>query len=350
MEVSRELLFFFSALGAFNGFLLGIFYSFFKKPKHISNFFLGTTLICLSIRIGKSVIFYFNHDLAFGYLQFGLTACLFIGPFLYFYFKSIYGAEDKTETHWRLHLLVLTPLIMFVNFAYPFEQNIDLWRPHIINGIYLVWFAYLLASLPYVLKILKPVLRKQSTFDAQGLWDLSIYIGNVLIWAAFFFCGFTSYILGALLFSFMFYLLALQLIFRNRQDFSAQSAKEKYKNKKIGDVQATEILGKLENHIQSEKLYANPNLKLKDLAAGMNILPHTLSQVLNDNLGKSFPKYVNEYRIEEAKRILSQETNLTLEAIGYDCGFNSKSTFYTTFKKVTGLTPAAYQKQQNQGF
>lgn len=350
MEVSRELLFFFSALGAFNGFLLGLFYSFFKRPKHISNFFLGATLICLSIRIGKSVIFYFNHDLAYGYLQFGLTACLFIGPFLYFYFRSIYGAGEKTKTYWRIHLLVLAPSILFVNFAYPFEQNIDLWRPHIINGIYLVWFAYLLVSLPYVLKILRPVLRRETSLNSQGLWDLSIYIGNILIWAAFFFCGFTSYILGALLFSFMFYLLALQLIFRNRRDFNAQSVKEKYKNKKIDDAEAKEILRKLEGHIQGEELFSNPNLKLNDLAAALNILPHTLSQVLNDNLGKSFPKYVNEYRIEAAKRVLSKETNLTLEAIGYDCGFNSKSTFYTTFKKMTGLTPAAYQKQQNQAF
>lgn len=348
MEISSELLFFFSALGAFNGFLLGFYFSFFKRPKHISNFFLGAMLICLSIRIGKSVLFYFNHDLAFGYLQFGLTACLFIGPFLYFYFKSIYASREHAETHWRIHILVLIPLILIVNFAFPFEHNIDLWRPHIINGIYIIWFGYSLAALPYVKKLLMPENGGPFYLGAQSLWDISLYIGTILIWAAFFFCGFTSYILGALLFSFMFYLLGLQLVFRKRQDFNAHSAREKYKSKKITDHEANQLYTKLNHYIQLEERFTNPNLKLADLASALNVLPHTLSQLLNDNYGKSFPQFVNEYRIEAAKKSLAQKTNLTLESIGYDCGFNSKSTFYSTFKKITGLTPAAYQKQVNQ--
>ncbi len=81
MELSRELLFFFSALGAFNGIVLGLYFLFFAKPKHISNSFFGAFLLMLSIRVGKSVFFHFNTDLSFHYLQLGLTACFFIGPF-----------------------------------------------------------------------------------------------------------------------------------------------------------------------------------------------------------------------------------------------------------------------------
>ncbi len=347
MEFSNELLFFFSALGAFNGFLLGLYFSFFKQPKHISNFFLGALLICMSIRIGKSVIFYFKHDLAFGYLQFGLTACLFIGPFLYFYFRSIYASAAKQKTYWRYHLMVLIPSILFVNFYFPFEHHVYLWRPYIIKSIYLVWVFYSLAAAPYVIKIFKSR-NENNVIDAQGIWDLSIYIGNLLIWAAFFFCGFTSYILGALLFSFMFYLLILQLVFRNRQDFNVTKTIEKYKDKKIDHHKAKAIISKLNEYVQEDQRFTNPSLKLADLAGAINELPHTISQILNDNMGKSFSQYINEYRIEAAKEILQKNTDFTLESIGYDCGFNSKSTFYSTFKKIVGCTPSAYQKQVNQ--
>ncbi len=347
MDVSSELLFFFSALGAFNGFLLGLYYAIFKKPKHVSNFFLGGFLICLSIRIGKSVIFYFNHDLAFGYLQFGLTACLFVGPFLYFYFRSIYGNSQNILKHWKWNLAILIPLALFVNFNYPFEHHISMWRPHIINGIYLVWIGYSLCALPFLLKFLKPYVKKQSGLGTQGFWDLSIYIGNVLIWAAFFFCGFTSYILGALLFSFMFYLMVLQFIFNKKADFSGAAQTEKYKNKKIDPTKANDLLSQLKEHLLKGEKFTNPNLKMSDVASALNILPHTLSQVLNDNLGKSFPQYLNEHRIEAAKNMLAEKQEMTLEAIGYDCGFNSKSTFYSTFKKLTGVTPASFQKSLN---
>lgn len=346
MEVSSELLFFFSALGAFNGFLLGIYYSFFRKPKHISNFFLGGFLICLSIRIGKSVIFYFNDDLAFPFLQFGLTACCFIGPFLYFYFKSIYANTGNIRRTWKWHMAVIIPVVLFINFKYPFETNIDLWRPTIINGIYSIWIIYTLLALPSLWKLIKPAISGKSKLGAQGWWDVSIYIGNVMIWAAFFFVGFTSYILGALLFSFMFYLMIMLLIFRKREDFSATRQTEKYLNKKIDNQKAREIINRVESHLKKESRFTNPNVKLAEVAKALNILPHTLSQVLNDNLGKNFPQFLNEFRIEKAKKMLLENENLTQESIGYDCGFNSKSTFYSTFKKITGITPSAFRKAE----
>lgn len=344
MDVSRELLFFFSALGAFNGLLLGLYYSLVRRPKHISNFFLGGFLICLSIRIGKSVFFYFDTDLAFHYLQFGLTACCFIGPFLYFYFKSIYAKGDSIRKNWKWHIALLIPAISYVNFKYPFEDNIDLWRPHIINGIYTVWVIYSLMAFPFVLKLVRSAKANHQKISTQGWWDLSIYIGNLLIWAAFFFCGFTSYILGSLLFSFMFYLLVLLVIFRKKTDFSATQERQKYKNKRIESDKATALIQRVQAHMEDGDIFVNPNLKLADVAKSLNILPHTLSQVLNDNLGKSFPQFLNEYRIEAAKQLLIEDNDLTFESIGYDCGFNSKSTFYSTFKKLTGMTPSAFKK------
>src|SRR5689334_8410822 len=81
MDFGNKALFFFSSLGAFNGFVLGIYFIFFTEKKHLSNYFLGALLLALSIRIGKSVAFFFDSNVPKTILQIGLTACTFIGPF-----------------------------------------------------------------------------------------------------------------------------------------------------------------------------------------------------------------------------------------------------------------------------
>jgi YesN/AraC family two-component response regulator len=91
-------------------------------------------------------------------------------------------------------------------------------------------------------------------------------------------------------------------------------------------------------------LYLKPNFSLEEAAKEMNVSKHVLSQYLNVMLGKSFTNLINEYRIEKAKELLEIESNLTVEGIGYDSGFSSKSTFFSTFKKITGKTPNEYQK------
>ena len=83
MNIGKELLFFFSALGAFNGLILSLYFSFFNSKKYLCNYFLGALLFALSVRIGKSVFVYFDGTLPKIYLQIGLSACFFIGPFLY---------------------------------------------------------------------------------------------------------------------------------------------------------------------------------------------------------------------------------------------------------------------------
>ena len=92
------------------------------------------------------------------------------------------------------------------------------------------------------------------------------------------------------------------------------------------------------------KLFKDPNLKLPQVADQLNLLPHTLSQVINDNLNKNFAGFINEYRIEFAKEKIALDSHLKLESIGYECGFNSKSTFYATFKNITGKTPAQFKE------
>lgn len=341
MEFSRELLFFFSALGAFNGVLLSTYFLFFVRPKKLSNAFLGALLLALSIRIGKSVFFYFKADLAFGYLQLGLSACAFIGPFLYCYVRSIVHPK-VLRTEWKYHFGFWLLIVAGVGLRYPFADYVDLWRPYFIQGIYLQWLGYILLSSIWI----KDALSLQ-TGKGEKPWLLSIYLGNIAIWVTYNVCGYTSYILGALSFSFMLYLLVLLLVFKRRK--TKADAVSKYAANKIGNEEADPIASRLKELMIQEELFKNANLKLPDVAKRLNITPHRLSQILNDNLGTNFPSFINEFRVENAKLLLRENKVFSLEAIGYECGFNSKSTFYATFKKYVGTTPAKYKNHLELG-
>lgn len=123
------------------------------------------------------------------------------------------------------------------------------------------------------------------------------------------------------------------------------SRQVKYGNKKIDENEAKKLHDKIHQLMIEDELYKDANLKLAELANRLNILPHRLSQFINDNLDKNFTVFVNEYRIGHAKNLISSGSHLKLESIGYECGFNSKSTFYTAFKKITGMTPSQFKEE-----
>ncbi|MEO9484214.1 MAG: helix-turn-helix domain-containing protein [Ekhidna sp.] len=339
MEFSREILFFFSALGAFNGLVIGLYFLFFAKPKHRSNYFLGVLLLALSIRIGKSVFLYFSDHMWGGFLQFGMSACLFIGPSLYFYLKSIMQ-PDKT-LNWKIHYLPLLIIISTIDVLFPWHD--DLWY-YLFHTIYFVWLIYLIFSGFLLRETLKNLFKRNVRLSTMEVWIVSIYIGNSLIWIAYNTVNYTSYIVGALSFTFIFYLLILLLFFTRKKDPGFLNKHVKYGNKKIDEAEAQQLQRRLNELMENERLFKDANLKMSEVAKKLNILPHYLSQFINDNLNKNFTIFINEYRITEAKKLIKSDSHLKLESIGYECGFNSKSTFYTAFKKIAGTTPAKFKE------
>ncbi len=104
---------------------------------------------------------------------------------------------------------------------------------------------------------------------------------------------------------------------------------------------------KLKKLMETEKLYLHNDLNLPQLANAMNISTQDLSYVINSGLNITFFKFVNFYRIAEAKRLLLSDDNERFNILGiaYNSGFNSKSTFNSTFKKETGLSPSQFINQ-----
>lgn len=343
MNIESQLIFFFSALGAFNGFFLSFYFAYKAKKSGVqSNYFLALLLLVLSIRIVKSVFFYFVSGLSTTFLQIGLSACFLIGPFLFLYIHS--QIKETKKYVWLLHIAPFLLIITLVGILFPYWSNRELWSTYFLRVIYLQWFIYIIFSGSILRPVFKKLFHSSEKFLDKDLWLTSIFFGTTFIWVGYFVASFTSYIVGALSFSFILYLVILVLIFRRNKTTLFFDEKVRYKNKEIDTIIADEISNKLKL-IQDKALFKNANIKLADVAAELNTSPHTLSQYLNDNLGKSFSLFINEYRIEEAKKLLLSNDNFTIEVIGYESGFNSKSTFFTTFKNIVGMTPSSFQKQ-----
>lgn len=108
-----------------------------------------------------------------------------------------------------------------------------------------------------------------------------------------------------------------------------------------------EYISALENLLVHEKLYLDSNLSLEKIAENLQLSPSYLSRIINSELNTSFPDYLNSLRVKEAKSYLinPEFSKYTIVSIGLEAGFNSRSSFYNVFKKVTGKTPMAYQKE-----
>ena len=119
----------------------------------------------------------------------------------------------------------------------------------------------------------------------------------------------------------------------------------KYAKSGLKADEVKEIIHKLLKYMEEEKPYLNENLKITDLANELKVSKNNLSQAINDGLGKNFYTFLNSYRINEfIHKIKKEEYSYhSILRIAMDCGFNSKSSFNFTFKKITGLSPRVFK-------
>lgn len=123
-----------------------------------------------------------------------------------------------------------------------------------------------------------------------------------------------------------------------------QTQGEKYSRSSINEQQLKETFELIKDGFERERLHVKTDLTLSSLAAHINTSRHQVSQAISTQYSGNFFDLVNDYRVEEFKRRATQPEarNLTLLGIAQEAGFSSKATFYSVFKKKTGMTPSEY--------
>ncbi|MEM1120725.1 MAG: helix-turn-helix domain-containing protein [Bacteroidota bacterium] len=213
-------------------------------------------------------------------------------------------------------LLYTYPIFLLIQAV--FNQEIRSWK-NINNPAYRWIFTYLLLKFGLILLwLLKVVLEVGDSWDNVGasLEAMTIYVLNFFILKD-----------GVL----------------HRKGLS----EKKYQKSTLSETQMDGILQRLTREMENQQPYLNPKLTPKILAEKLKISPHHLSQVLNEQLQKTYYEWIAEYRVAAAKHLLLSEdkAHLKLGAIGRMAGFNSRSVFYKAFKKLEGCSPSAFRNK-----
>jgi AraC-like DNA-binding protein len=122
-------------------------------------------------------------------------------------------------------------------------------------------------------------------------------------------------------------------IFREQDDFLNEKHQNEFK--------------KIRRHIVKNKLYLDPLLSMDNITSELGLSKSHFSKLINTYSDFNFSDFINSLRVEQAKKFLSNNefSAYTIVAIGLECGFNSKSTFYSAFKRFTSVTPTIYRTQ-----
>lgn len=297
------------------------------------------------------------------------SAFLLFNPAFYLYIKSL--TNRHFVVNWK-HLLHLLPFIAFEIVANIlkepftlkefFDTDKTLWFRYAFSFTALISLAgYNITSIMMVHRHRMSLKNEFSTIERYKKlgWLLFVVVAYNIFCAAAIIIGvwvivfdryfglpvhfnysallLMTYILG-------FYGLRQQMIYRTVYPRQKDMPDERYARSSLSKKQKDTIKSKLLDYFKSEKPYLNPDLSMQMLSDVLHVPKHQLTEVLNTDIGKNFFQFVNEYRVEAVKRFLERKKQpWSVEAIGYECGFNSKSTFFTVFKSFTGKTPIQYR-------
>lgn len=328
---------------------------------------------------GRSYLFRLIRDLLVGlqtlqlyfvtkdlHLQYPFLLYLFVtllflsGPLNYIrYFMFFYpGGKIPARIKWQILPAVLVFLgetwFYFVNQAQSqVVMRAMFSHPTQYTASYVVLIGVIAALIQYgmLLRLETRFLTSQQTREPVLISSaiMILYMLNIVLIA----CGF--FLVNRVLMDLGILLMGIAgivyLLFENRYpDFyqlvAREQKQERYKRSLIQGLSREKIIVRLRELMEEEKIYRQFDLKLDEVAAMLLITPHQLSEFINDLMGMNFATYVNQYRVDEAKKLLVEQPEESTLVIAFQVGFGSKQSFNTTFKQQTGMTPSGYRKSK----
>ena len=344
MTSSQLFLILISGLGVLHGLFFAVFLWVYPKGKSISNKILSVLLLMLSFRVGKSVLMEFAVDTDATLVLVGLSALMIIGPLFYLFTCSLIDTNFQLKISDALHFLMALVGVVFGVWAEEpwLKEQSDFFFILLFALYYGHYFAYLLISYAKIKRgkgIKLPV--KEYAFLSLLFYAL------LAIWVVYVLNLFEEaipYILGPILYSVIAY--SVSFIILKKGYLQSSKAPAKYKTTTVSEDQIDRLFGHVVLLMEQEQLFTNSTLTLKSLSLQLKVSTQVLSMAINKKAEQNFNGFINQYRIEAAKKSFENPLldHQTISSIAFEVGFNSISSFNTAFKKITGKTPLAYRK------
>lgn len=370
-------------LVAGQGFFLSVLLFSTIKRQERANLWLGLLIFAFALTLVDYVGFWTNYNHLFTWFA-GIYEPLafLLGPLLYIYLKELGTSKYDLRKAWphfvpfflillyRLPFLIMTPLekvkilqgrlaeVSADVFLFPYNFSIFLG----LCVLHLAIYSFLIYTL-WIRDNLKGAAENQRAMIRNKwqklLWQLytafaaSYFVYFVLVHTRMFHRVHDYFI--ALSMSLFIYIVGYlgyrkPAIFRGRI-LERVFLPNKYQHSSLTASASSSIMKKLLKHMQITQPYLENEFRLNELAEQLGVSTHHLSQVINEKLNKNFSDFVNTYRVEEAKRLLTdpKSSGRYIIDIAYASGFNNKTTFNKAFKEQTGMSPSEFRKKEQSG-
>ena len=359
-------------------FFFSVIFIFHKKGNKIANKFLAVLIFLFSLYFLFIALYWSKHLLYYPNLMgiIGLVNYSW-GPLFYLYVSELLEKNKSFNYKRLLHFIPAVISIIYTSRIYFFDMakrinhiknmladesyNVTLYALFLSSFVIIHIFVYTVMSvrklnmyskrnnsIPNTIGYVNYNWLKKLSYSFIGffftwfMYEIIMYLGVNYYREA----DYTITFFGVL----VFFTVAVNSLRKPEIISGTSSIKEeaKYEKSKIPYDEAQVYLDKLEKLMKEEKIFLDSELNIKTLSEKIDTTPHRLSQVINEIKKMNFPDYISTYRIEEAKKRLSdpQYAAQTILSIAYDVGFNNKVTFNNTFKKHTGLTPSEFKTSE----
>jgi AraC-like DNA-binding protein len=369
---SENLLFFISGFGILQALLLALLIYFHPRSDRSVNLFLSLHIACLGAVLSMPFVM---KAVTWQKSFFMEPVPLLIGPFLYLYIRSF-----KETINWKKALPHLSfAVIYYLVFFIPMNNILNKYSG--VKGVptevmhepltvalgyfrlaqYLFYYFLCRRTIASYQHSIRKLFSETSRIDLQ--WIRWLINGFLFLIAA-------TLVIYSLMLRFpeQFPLLFLinvaiatpyiymatikgitqSTLWKSHPEISRQTIEKELEetNSSITvDPKIKEISTRVITLMETEKLFQETELTLQNLADKLKLPSYQVSQAINEGMKKTFYDLVNGYRVAEAKRLLldPDNNNYTVLSVGFEAGFNSKTTFNTVFKKFTGMTPTEYK-------
>ncbi len=366
-------------LGAGQGLFLS-FYLFTKIENRDANKWLSFLLTAVSLHLLEYAGDISGITLKFPVLvaiTYPLLFCM--GPLYFLYCRYLLDKDYHTSYKTFLHFIpcVMVLLLMLPFYLMPATEKVIYLQglsssgtleiptgqlvfmaAHVFQTVFYVWVSYKFINKKeeYLKRISSDVFVVKKldwlrSFSFYFSFYLLLYL--VLVVVLTFVKSFQIQIDYTMLFitSFLIYLIGYAAIgnpeiFKGTQEIEDQESIENNIAPLRNGNKFPELKEKLMHYMETNKPYLKSDLKISELADSLSVPHYQLSQLLNNEFSVNFYDFINKYRVEEAKKLLIEDTrNYKILAIAFEVGFNSKATFNRVFKNITNLTPSEFKEK-----
>nr|WP_299345259.1 helix-turn-helix domain-containing protein [Allomuricauda sp.] len=354
-------------VGFIQGMTLGILLVLLNKKRHKSTFFLGLFLIFFALKLLHYIFGGLNIPEVYPDLYlvpFNFSWLLFSVFFIYSQKISIFS-EKKTK-YWVLVPGIISFLAQSIIFFLPFETKETIAQSFLHEfiftylGIFYSW-AIGIWNLRFLRDHQIEVNNYFSMVESRELGWAQIFliyslISSVIIHIMYYISPNNFYY--RIVFA-VFDLIAIYWVsFHGVQQYNVHrllgqkeikelikvKSAENPKSELLSETYLKELMEQINDFMMNSEMFTYTELTIADLAEKLKVHPRRISTAINTLTGHNFNTYVNQFRIKKAKALLKKQEglDLSIEGIGNEVGFNSKSAFYSAFKRETGLTPTKF--------